>query len=155
LESSVGNKHKLFETQQVVERRYAQLTESSNDKIQKEYEKTILREESQTGYSLDITDKLDKYRSLVYPVDMGANGIAPPPLIQLFVGTTLGRRSLANVYWAVQAVDIKITKQLNNLLPIEATVTFNLIEYAPVNLVSKESGGGSSNNNDATGGYTV
>lgn len=79
---------------------------------------------------LDITDKLNFYRSLTYPnVAADTNRVSRPPnLVRLLVGATLGKRT-DNAFFVVDKVDIQITKQYADLTPIEAIVTFTLTEF--------------------------
>lgn len=82
------------------------------------------------GLDLDITDKLNYYRSLCYPnLTTDANRVASaPPLVFLVVGTTFGKRVLGAKF-AVDKVDITITRQYPDLTPIEAKVVFSLTEF--------------------------
>lgn len=79
---------------------------------------------------LDITDKLNFYRSLTYPnVAANSNRVSRPPnLVRLLVGSTFGRRT-QNAFFVVDKVDFRITKQYADLTPIEAVVTFTLTEF--------------------------
>lgn len=79
--------------------------------------------------NLDITNKLNYYRSLVYPnlVSQSNGTMAAPYPVRLSVGTTLGRR-VKHAKFVVDSVSIQITKQLADLTPIEARVTFTLTE---------------------------
>ena len=78
---------------------------------------------------LDITQKLNFYRSMVYPSALNEHGAlesAPYP-VKLKVGSSLGKRT-QNSLFVVDNVSVTITKQLPNLTPIEARVTFTLTE---------------------------
>lgn len=79
---------------------------------------------------LDITDKLNFYRSLTYPnVSANTNRVSRPPnLVKLLVGSTLGKRT-ENAFFVVDKIEIKVTKQYADLTPIEAIVTFTLTEF--------------------------
>lgn len=79
---------------------------------------------------LDITDKLAFYRSLCYPnaVDSSNRVTSTPNPVQLRVGTTFGQRVLGDALFVVNSVNITITKQMADLTPIEARVTFTLTE---------------------------
>lgn len=95
------------------------------------------------GTQLSIADKIEYYRSLLYPTYSTeyASLAASPPLVVMFAGKTF-RGSLSPVsgpegpnstdyvpVWFVQNLNIRITKQLPNLDPMEAKVTFTLHEY--------------------------
>jgi hypothetical protein len=85
---------------------------------------------------LSITNTLDFYRSLVYPVVLG-NRIQSPRTVQLKVGSTLGKRNgLGDAKFVVEKIEIKITKQYPNLSPIEAIVSFNLSEIVDQVIIS-------------------
>jgi hypothetical protein len=77
---------------------------------------------------LDITERLNFYRSLTYPITSDKTGKVDfaPNLIKLHVGTTFGKR---NQLFVVDKIDIEITKQTPDLQPMEAVVTFTLTEY--------------------------
>jgi hypothetical protein len=78
--------------------------------------------------NLDITEQLNFYRSLTYPITSNKTGKVDfaPNLIKLYVGTTFGKR---NQLFVVDKIDIEITKQTPDLKPMEAIVTFSLTEY--------------------------
>jgi hypothetical protein len=91
----------------------------------------------EAGENLGITNYLNYYRSLMYPA-LSSNKnklLQSPPLVALFVGKSfskqmaIGEVSLNTDLWIVKDLRIKITKQLANLCPMEATVSFQLIEY--------------------------
>lgn len=89
------------------------------------------------GEELSIADYLNYYRSLMYPrtnkTKLTLTG--SPPLVALFVGKSLSKEMAGNIVgidtdlWAVTDLRIKITKQLPNLAPLEANVTFTLVQY--------------------------
>lgn len=86
------------------------------------------------GEDLSIKSYLDYYRSLMYPITKEQTKLlASPPLVVLFVGKTFGEIaetiSFDTEVWVVTDLKIKITKQLPNLAPMEALVSFQLIEY--------------------------
>lgn len=83
------------------------------------------------GLSLDISEKLNYYRSLCYPdLQSDANRVdSAPAFVKLKVGTTFGKRTLNTAIFVVNKVDIIITKQYPDLTPIEAKVTFTLTEF--------------------------
>ncbi len=88
---------------------------------------------------LDISNYLDYYRSLLYP--LYDDVLKPtklrqsPPLIVLYTGNTLSRTSPGNKIssqddiWVLTNLEIQVTKQLPNLAPMEANVTFQLTQY--------------------------
>lgn len=91
---------------------------------------------------LDISDRLDYYRSLTYPkyADPNSKGVpgrlqASPPLLVLLAGTSISRlpysKRITNKHdvWILTDLRIKVTKQLPNLAPMEAIVTFTLSQY--------------------------
>jgi hypothetical protein len=93
---------------------------------------------------LDISNKLNYYRSFLYP--SYDNDIKPrrlkssPPLAVLFAGNSLNKvnngseiSTNSDVYM-ITDLKIRITKQLANLAPMEATVTFTMSQY---NILSK------------------
>jgi len=94
------------------------------------------------GSNLDISNYLNYYRSLLYPVYDKVNNPtrlkASPPLLVLYsgntfnklpLGTTGARISAENDIWVLTDLQINITKQLPNLAPLEATVSFKLMQY--------------------------
>lgn len=89
------------------------------------------------GNQLSIADKLNFYRSLAYPTYTAQGKLqSSPPLVFIAAGETFTKRPLGNrisfndTLWVVYSTKISITKQLPNLSPLEATVTFTLLEYA-------------------------
>lgn len=90
--------------------------------------------------SADISAYLNYYRSLLYPTYTGANnGTArlqsSPPLLVLYAGSAIAkvpyenRISSQHDLWVLTNLRIKITKQLPNLAPMEAVVSFQLVQY--------------------------
>lgn len=88
---------------------------------------------------LDITDKLNYYRSLMYPESSSKkNGVEGTPTpVRLIVGSTFGNRT-KGAKFVVDKVIIKITKQYASLTPIEARVTFTLTELVEEILTSEK-----------------
>ncbi len=98
---------------------------------------------------LSIAKRLDYYRSLLYPTyfsNKGTTGVLKnsPPLVILYMGASLDNRNTGdirissdNTVWVVTSLRIKITKQLPNLAPMEATVSFQLTQYT-IRSVSSE-----------------
>ena len=94
------------------------------------------------GNSLDISNYLNYYRSMLYP-EYGAqysNNLSKsvtksPPLLVLYSGNninklTIGSKITTNTdVWVLTDLKIRITKQLPNLAPMEATVQFTLVQY--------------------------
>ena len=88
---------------------------------------------------LDITLFLDYYRSLLYPtyddVEDPKKLEQSPPLVVLYAGTAFTKLPYGNRVtaqhdlWVVTNVEIQITKQLPNLAPMEAMVSFQLTQY--------------------------
>jgi len=97
---------------------------------------------------LDISNILDYYRSLLYPTysDPSGKGVpqrlkASPPLLVLLAGSGVaklaysiaasGKGKITNKHdvWILTDLRINITKQLPNLAPMEATVSFTLVQY--------------------------
>lgn len=93
------------------------------------------------GDSLDITNILNYYRSLLYPVYDDVNNPRvlnqSPPLLVLYFGKSViklayqnnGRISNNHDLWVLTGLNIKTTKQLPNLAPMEAIVRFTLTQY--------------------------
>lgn len=89
--------------------------------------------------SLDITNYLNYYRSLLYP--KYDNARVPnklrnsPPLLVLWAGSAIAkikyetRISSNHDLWVLTDLKIKVTKQLPTLAPMEAVVSFTLIQY--------------------------
>ena len=89
---------------------------------------------------LGISNYLNFYRSLLYPTYNKAGRVSSsPPLVVLFAGDSF-TNSLndyaegqpitdKNHVWVIANLRIKVTKQLLNLTPMEALVSFQLIEY--------------------------
>lgn len=93
--------------------------------------------EQGVGEELSIDSYLNYYRSLLYPYVTNDKTVlsGSPPLVCLFFGKSLSKNlSLGEVgldtdLWVVTDLRIKITKQLPNLAPMEATVGFTLVQY--------------------------
>jgi hypothetical protein len=89
------------------------------------------------GEQLSIAGYLNYYRSLLYPItqDDKTALAGSPPLVALFAGKTLSRNmagtevGLDTDLWVVTDLRINVTKQLPNLAPMEAKVTFTLVQY--------------------------
>lgn len=91
--------------------------------------------------TLDISNYLNYYRSLLYPVydrvDKPQKLRASPPLLVLFNGNSINKLPLGintrispqHDLWVLTDLQINITKQLPNLAPMEATVSFKLMQY--------------------------
>jgi hypothetical protein len=86
---------------------------------------------------LDISNYLNYYRSLLYPtysVEFRKLN-SSPPLVALFSGKTVNKIvhgtkiGPEHDVWVVVDLKIKITKQLPDLSPLEALVTFQLMQY--------------------------
>lgn len=92
---------------------------------------------------LDVSGHLDYYRSLLYPLYDNVNNPRKlkrsPPLVVLYAGnsiskTAYGQPPVAKVgsghdLWVVTNLKIRVTKQLPNLAPLEAEVSFTLMQY--------------------------
>ena len=89
------------------------------------------------GENLSIANHLNYYRSLMYPLtENDKNTLSgSPPLVALFAGKTFSRNmsgkdiSVDTDLWVVTDLRIRVSKQLPNLTPMEATVTFQLVQY--------------------------
>jgi hypothetical protein len=111
-----------------------------------------LSENDKNQITLDISDQLNFYRSLLYPqydsIVAPSKVVNSPPLVILIVGDSFAwgtgksnnkkalmssmtgeQLDVNNTYWALTNLRIKITKQLPNLSPMEAVVEFNLVQY--------------------------
>jgi hypothetical protein len=93
---------------------------------------------SGTGRELSIAKTLDFYRTLQKPrYDKEGKLEASPPLVVLYFGDTLGEEPNTpqdkidkySQLWTLTNLDIKITKWLPNLSPMEAMVSFQFAEY--------------------------
>lgn len=94
------------------------------------------------GNDLSIAAELDYYRSLHYP-EYSESGelISSPPLVVVLSGSLLtSAEDITKItdmqsggsylpVWVVTNLGIRVTKQLPNLSPMEAIVSFNLMEY--------------------------
>ena len=88
---------------------------------------------------LDISSYLDYYRSLLYPVYDDKNNprrlTGSPPLVVLFMGKAVTKLPYGEKItsqhdlWVVNNLEIQVTKYLPNLAPMEAVVTFQLMQY--------------------------
>lgn len=94
------------------------------------------------GSNLDISNYLNYYRSLMYPVydrvDKPNKLVNSPPLLVLYAGSAINKFPLGGTgtrvgsqddLWVLTDLQINITKQLPNLAPMEATVSFKLVQY--------------------------
>lgn len=89
------------------------------------------------GEELSIDSYLNYYRSLMYPLTENDKSVLKnsPPLVALFAGKSISKNmagteiALDTDLWVVPDLKIKITKQLPNLAPLEAVVTFTLVQY--------------------------
>ena len=99
---------------------------------------------------LNISKTLDYYRSLLYPTysDPSGKGVpqrlkASPPLLVLIAGSGIAKLAyssrITNKHdlWVLTDLRINITKQRPNLDPMEANVSFTLVQY---NIRSFDSG---------------
>lgn len=93
---------------------------------------------SGSGEELGIHNNLDYYRSLCYPKYVDGIVDSSPPLIALYAGKTFntqltdpGTDSISpdTTVWILVDLKIRITKQLPNLTPMEAMVSFRLMQY--------------------------
>lgn len=89
------------------------------------------------GSELSISDKLEFYRSLYKP-KYSQNGQleGSPPLVILYLGDSLSDKEIPTdeitkntQLWMMTSLNIKITKWLPNLAPMEATVNFQFTQY--------------------------
>lgn len=100
---------------------------------------TLLGGAESVGEELSIANQLDYYRSLMYPsIDEDEVLVSSPPLVMLAVGKTLSslqsrttteKISAETDLWATKAVNIRITKWLPNMTPMEAEVSFQFVQY--------------------------
>lgn len=91
---------------------------------------------------LDISNRLNYYRSLLYPHysdpnEKGGGRLqASPPLLAMFAGNSLSsipysdRITSKQDVWILTDLKIRVTKQLPNLAPMEAVVSFTLAQYS-------------------------
>jgi len=92
---------------------------------------------SGSGEDLSITNQLNYYRSLLYPTYAQGRLETSAPLIALWMGKTLGdSQFLASDtvaedtdLWILTELKIRVTKQLPNLTPMEATCNFRFSQY--------------------------
>lgn len=114
-----------------------------------------------TGKDLSIAYVLHYYRSLMYPQYAQGFLSSSPPLVVLQVGETfaganqkveggitIGEDTQIPV-WIVTNLRIRINKQLPNLDPMEALVSFELMEYTVVPRSSASFGNASKTVSDA------
>lgn len=99
--------------------------------------------EADSSEVLDISRHLNYYRSLLYPHYSDPNGNegaflnSSPPLLVLLMGNSLsnipysvdGSVTSKQDIWILTDLKIRITKQLSNLAPMEAVVSFTLAQY--------------------------
>lgn len=87
-----------------------------------------------------IADQLNFFRSLLYPIYDDKNSPKAlrnsPPLVVLYVGDTFSKEgpssnslTSSDDVWVVTNLRIRVTKQLPNLSPMEASVEFQLVQY--------------------------
>lgn len=93
------------------------------------------------GSPLDISARLNYYRSLLYPLYDNKNNpkrlVQSPPLLVFYSGSSVskhpygrqGRVSDQHDMWVLTSLRIRISKQLPNLAPMEAEVDFQLTQY--------------------------
>jgi hypothetical protein len=95
------------------------------------------------GSPLDISRRLNYYRSLAYPVYDNIKNPRrlrqSPPLLAFYSGSSVSkfpygvgtepRVSDQHDMWVLTNISIKITKQLPSLAPMEAEVDFQLTQY--------------------------
>ena len=89
------------------------------------------------GENLGIHSYLNYYRSLLYPNYSAGRIDTSPPLIVLYAGKTFSSKNTTPAdkigansdVWVVTSLKIRVTKQLPNLTPMEAVVTFRLNQY--------------------------
>lgn len=97
-------------------------------------------------FNYDISDLLDYYRSMYAPTYDGSKIIQSPPLLYLFNGIDEATSEIPSTIDSTSEVfiltnlDIKITKQLPDLTPMEAMVSFQLEQY-PLTSVGLQSDG--------------
>lgn len=97
---------------------------------------------STPGNELSIENELEVYRSLYRPkYTQDAKLESSPPLIVLYLGSSLGMEPLPDpkvanseitkfaLLWMLTSLNIKITKWLPNLSPMEALVSFQFTQY--------------------------
>lgn len=112
------------------------------------------------GEELSIAGYLDYYRSLHYP-EYAAGGtlVNSAPLVALFVGNTFSNFGAIDTItpdidiWVVTSVEINITKQLPNLKPMEAKVSFQLTQYTISSISRGHFTGELSSASSASGGF--
>lgn len=88
---------------------------------------------------LDISEFLNYYRSLLYPMYDTPNNprklVSSPPLLVLYDGGAISKLKYENKIssqhdlWVLTDLKIRVTKQLPNLAPMEASVQFTLLQY--------------------------
>lgn len=86
-------------------------------------------------FDLDISEYLGYYRNLYYPTYGSGQLVSSPPLVYFYCGIDDQTDQLPSTIdkntevFIVTNLDIKITKQLPDLTPMEAIVTFQLEQY--------------------------
>lgn len=101
-----------------------------------------IEQDADRGTDLDISNYLNYYRSLLYPTydktDKPNKLRNSPPILVLANGTATNKLPLGGPgtrissnhdLWVLEDLQITITKQLPNLAPMEATVSFKLKQY--------------------------
>jgi hypothetical protein len=91
------------------------------------------------GNSLDISEYLFYYKSLLYPTYDNITNPRKlrqsPPLLVLYAGSAIvkvkyeKKISAQHDLWVLTDLKTRITKQLPNLAPMEAVVQFTLVQY--------------------------
>ena len=90
------------------------------------------------GNDLSIEDNLNYFRSLMYPTYEAGRLATSPPVVVLYIGSTLStaksdpdtdKINSDTDLWVLLDLKIKITKQLPNLAPMEAVVSFRFNQY--------------------------
>lgn len=99
----------------------------------------LLAKQAEIEDFLSINDQLDFYRSLYRPKYTQNEKLeSSPPLVVLYLGSSLGMEPLPSLndeitkfslLWMLTSLNIKITKWLPNLSPIEASVNFQFTQY--------------------------
>lgn len=98
---------------------------------------------NQGRFDLDISDTLAYYRSLYTPQYNNTQIVQSPPLLVFYSGLDDGMLTVQDSIDSTSEVfiltnlNIRITKQMDNLYPMEAVVSFQLEQY-PLTTVGSE-----------------